>query len=638
MVADKVLILALVIFAGILCQWIAWRVKLPAILFLLLTGIVAGPVTGLLDSNGLFGDLLFPFISLSVALILFEGSLTLEFHQIAGLKQVVRKMISFGVAVTWMITATITHLALDFPWGLSLLFGAITVVTGPTVIVPMLRTVRPSAAVASILRWEGIVIDPIGATLAVLVYEFILLGSSGTAMSHTVLAFAKIISIGLILGSAAGYLYGLILRLHWLPEFLHNVATLAAVVLLFALSNTLQEESGLLSVTVMGVWLANMKNVPKDEIIDFKESLSVLLISILFIVLAARLDLGMLEQLGWPALWVFLSIQFLSRPLSVMVSAMGSKLTWPERHLLAWIAPRGIIAAAISALFAIRLEAAGFAQAALLVPLTFLVIIGTVVLQSSTAGFIARRLGVSEPDSKGFLIIGANRVAREIGVNLQSLGFRVLLVDTSWEKICKARMEGLSTYYGEPVSEHADRNLDLIGIGRMLALSPRGALNSLACMHYRMELGYNSVYAIETKAGQEISEDRKVSSRQGWPILFGKGVTFTQMASALTQGGEIKQTELSDSFTFAQYQGQYRERLVPLLGITPKGDLEIFTVGKQLIPQPGWTLLGLILPEGMTIDPDPAEPPEDPQQTACPLPPVRSRNKGTGPAQDLLSQ
>ncbi|HIJ90448.1 MAG TPA: sodium:proton antiporter [Deltaproteobacteria bacterium] len=592
---DKVFILAAVVFVGILCQWFAWRVKLPAILFLLFAGIIAGPLTGWLNSDALFGDLLFPFISLSVAVILFEGSLTLRFHQIAGLGRVVRNMISFGLLVTWLITATATRLVFDFPWSLALLFGAITSVTGPTVIVPMLRTVKPSAAVANILRWEGIVIDPIGATLAVLVYEFILSGSSGNAMSHTLLAFARLIGIGLLLGSLAGYIYGNILRRHWLPEFLHNVATLGLVIFVFAVSNSIQHESGLLSVTVMGIWLANMRDVSLEEILDFKESLSVLLISVLFIVLAARLDFQRFLHLGWQVGFIFLSIQFLSRPLSVMISALGSKLSWPERHLLAWIAPRGIVAAAISALFAIKLAAAGHNEAELLVPLTFSVIIGTVVLQSATARFIAKKLGVAEPEPRGFLIIGANPVARVIGKALQQAEFRVLLVDSSWDNISKARMEGLPTYYGEPVSEHADRNLDLVGIGKLLALSPRGALNTLSCMHYRMELGSKAVFAIQAAADLEMTKERKAISRRHWQVLFGPEVTFSSLAKALTHDGwEMRSTTLSQAFDFIAYQQLYEQRSVPLFAVTPKGQIEVFSVEERLNPQPGWTIIGLV--------------------------------------------
>ncbi|MBU0480751.1 MAG: cation:proton antiporter [Proteobacteria bacterium] len=598
MLIDKVFILSAVVFTGVLCQWFAWRVKLPAILFLLIAGIIAGPLTGVLDSDALFGDLLFPFISLSVAVILFEGSLTLSFHQIAGLGRVVRNMISFGVLVTMLITAAATRIVFDFPWGLALLFGAITSVTGPTVIVPMLRTVRPTAAVANILRWEGIVIDPIGATLAVLVFEFILAGSRGDALGHTLLAFGRLIGVGLLIGALSGYLYGIILRRHWLPEFLHNVATLGLVVMVFAVSNSIQHESGLLTVTVMGIWLANMKDVSLEEILDFKESLSVLLISVLFIVLAARLDFQRFIHLGWQVVFIFLSIQFLSRPLSVMVSALGSKLRWPERHLLAWIAPRGIVSAAISALFAIKLEAAGFTEAELLVPLTFSVIIGTVVLQSGTAGFIARKLGVAEPEPRGFLVIGANLVARTIGKGLQEAGFRVLLVDSNWEMISKARMEGLETYYGEPVSEHADRNLDLVGIGTLLALSPRGALNSLSCMHYRMELGSDSVFAIQTAADMEMIEERKAVSRIHWRVLFGPEITFTSLAKLLTQDGwEVRSTTLSEAFDFAAYQNRYGGQAIPMFGVTPRGRIVVFTAENVLNPQPGWTLISLAAPD-----------------------------------------
>jgi len=596
MQVDAALTLSLVIFAGIACQWIAWRVKLPAILFLLLTGMVVGPLTGLLDTGKLFGDLLFPFISLSVAVILFEGSLTLRFHQIAGLSQVVRDLVSFGVIVTWLITAVVTRYALDFPWELCFLFGAITVVTGPTVIIPMLRTVRPTTAVANVLRWEGIMIDPIGAILAVLVYEFILSGSGGNAMGHTLFAFGKIIAVGFCLGSLFGYLYGVILRLHWMPEYLHNVATLALVFIVFSASNYLQHETGLLTVTVMGVWLANMDDVMVDEILNFKESLSVLLISVLFIILAARIDFADFFRLGWPAVFVFLAIQFLARPLSVMVSAFRSKLTWPERHLLAWIAPRGIVAAAISALFAIRLEEVGFIDAPLLVPLTFLVIVGTVVLQSATAGFIARMLGVSEADPKGVLIIGANHVAQALAKALKQAGFRPLLVDTSWAKIREARMEGLQAFYGNPVSEYVDRNLDLVGMGRMLALSKHGPLNMLACMHYRMEFGVTRVYAVQTTSEKVLSDKRQASRHLVGNKLFGKEITFSKLSNLLAKGWKIRVTKLTETFTYESYKQKHGGKSVPLFAVTAKGSLEIFAMDKELKPMPGWKIMAL-LPE-----------------------------------------
>nr|HPR06946.1 sodium:proton antiporter [Denitromonas sp.] len=390
------------------CQWLAWRMRLPAILFLLIAGIVAGPIGGWLDPDALLGDLLFPFVSLAVSVILFEGSLTLKFSEIRGIETVVRRFVTTGALVTWVIVTLATQWITGISWGLATLFGAVMVVTGPTVIVPMLRTVRPTMHIANVLRWEGIVIDPIGALLAVLVYEFLVSsGTAGGAVGATLMVFLKLISVGSLAGIGVGYLVGEALRRDWLPHYMFNVATLAAVMGAFALSNALSHESGLLAVTVMGIYLANRKGVPVEEILSFKESLSLLLITALFILLAARLDLSLLLGLGWGAVQIFLVVQFVARPVNVLLSTRGSTLSWRERGLLAWIAPRGIVAAAVIALFSLQLEQKGYAEAVLLVPLTFVIIIGTVVLQSLTAGPLARLLKVAEPGSGGFLIVGA---------------------------------------------------------------------------------------------------------------------------------------------------------------------------------------------------------------------------------------
>ena len=587
--------LSAILIVGMGCQWIAWRVKLPAILFLLLCGILAGPVLGWLHPDQLFGDLLFPFISLAVSVILFEGGLTLKFEDIPGLEKVIRNMITVGVAITWLITAIATRWMMHFSWEVSLLFGALMVVTGPTVIVPMLRTVRPKENVAHILRWEGILIDPIGATLAVLVFEFIVAGGVQGGLTAGITVFGKILAIGAILGAAGGYLFGSILRRHWVPQYLHNFFALALVCGVFALSDILEAESGILSVTVMGVWLANMKDVDLDEILDFKESLSVVLISMLFIILAARMNLSAFLDLGWPALAVFGVIQFLSRPLNAQISAMGSKLTMAERHLLAWIAPRGIVAAAISALFAIKLESIGYPQAAQMVPLTFMVIIGTVLLQSATAAPIAKWLKVAEPEPKGFLIIGADIVSRAIAGALQENKFRTLLTDQNWEHIKTAKMEGLSVYWGNPVSEHAERHLSLIGIGRLLALTPNRELNALAAKHYRMEFGANHIFSIRTHrpstSGQK-AEGKSVLKHEG-QRLFQETVIYEDLFRRLANGAEIKTTPITEKFSYADYLQQREERRLPLFAIDAGGRIHPLTAEYELSPKTGWKIIGL---------------------------------------------
>ncbi len=577
-------------------QWIAWWLRLPAILFLLLAGLVAGPVTGWLDVQALFGDLLFPFVSLSVAIILFEGSLTLRLNEIRGLEGVVRNLVSVGMLVSWAVATLASRWLLGFDWSLALLFGGITVVTGPTVILPMLRSVRPTAKVASLLRWEGIVIDPIGAFAAVLVYEFIVAQQTGHALALTLLAFIKLIGIGGVAGAAAGYAWGLVLRNYLLPDYLVNVATLLVLFGVFTFSNVLQHESGLLAVTVMGMWLANMRGVHTEELLSFKESLSVLLISGLFIILAARLQVAELESLGLPALGVLAAVLLVARPLGVALSTLGSSLNWRERTLMAWFAPRGIVAAAVSALFALRLEEQGVLAAPQIVPVTFLVIIGTVVVYSTTTRVLAKLLGISEPAPNGVLLIGANPVARALARALHEQEFRVLLADSNWDNIRAARMDGLPTYYGNPLSEHAERHLDLSGIGRLMAVSPSAELNSLAALHYRQDFGRNQIFTLPTAQEKKVGEKHKTAMEVRGYLLFGEDTSYAKLASLLSQSAEFRTTTLSEEFGFDDYMAR-EGQFICLFAVTPRGRLQIFVAGGKMQPEAGWRIISLSLPD-----------------------------------------
>lgn len=586
------------------CQWLAWRVRLPAILFLLLAGIVAGPVAGWIRPAELFGALLFPFVSLGVAVILFEGSLTLKFSEIRGLEGVVRRMVTSGMLVTWAALALAARWLAGFSWEMAALFGGIMVVTGPTVIVPMLRTVRPTARVANILRWEGIVIDPVGALLAVLVFEFIISAGVSDALGQTIATFLKLVVAGAALGVAAGYALGEALRRDWVPGYLFNVATLTAVFAAFAASNAVAEESGLLAVTVMGIFLANRKGVPVEEILEFKESLSLILIGGLFVLLAAMLDLGRLRELGWASLEVLVVVQLVARPLQVAWGTWGSALKWRERALLAWIAPRGIVAAAVSVLFALQLESRGFAQAELLVPLTFVVIIGTVVLQSLTAGPLARALRVAEPEPVGFLILGAHPLARAIARALAQHRIPVLLADPQWDNVRRARAEGLRAYFGNPLSEHAELYLDLAGLGRLLALTPDTHLNELACARYRRDFEPRNVFALKVRSGDEGRAAAVPSGRDA----FGAEASYAELARRLVRGAELRTTRLGASFGMDAYREWYGERAVPLFALDPKGRVEVFATGAKLEPGPEWSVVALV-DAGVEERPD-AAPPE----------------------------
>ncbi|EID4380627.1 cation:proton antiporter [Vibrio parahaemolyticus] len=594
-VGNEALVLSAVGVIGLGCQWLAWRLRLPAILFLLLAGLIVGPFMQWLKPDEILGNLLFPLVSLAVAVILFEGSLTLNFKEIRGVSGSVWSIVSIGAIISWAATSVATHYFLGFTWELAMLFGSLTVVTGPTVIVPLLRTVRPNSTLANILRWEGILIDPLGALFVVMVYEFIVSHSAVNSME----VFGTIIAVGVILGVASGAAVATVLRRAWLPEYLQPFAVLMVVLGVFSVSNHIESEAGLLTVTVMGMWLANAKDINIQQILHFKEHLTILLITGLFIFLAARISLDDFAALGSGALLLFVFMQLVSRPLSIFLSTMRSNLNLKDKLFLSWVAPRGIVAASISSLFAIKLTEYGVDEASLLVPMTFMVIIGTVVLQSATARPMAIALGVAEPAPRGFLLIGANRVAREIGQALARYDRRVLMTDSNWEYISQVRMMGLDYYYGNPISSHADDNLNMIGIGQVVALTPDQHFNIMACMQFVDEFGEDKVHCLQkVKTNGNGSEKHSVAQEYHGKLLMGGNVSYTQLASLLSRGAEIKHTKLSENFTYQDYLEHHKTNLViPLFNVEDKGKIQFCDDPDQFAPSSTSTIVSLILPE-----------------------------------------
>jgi NhaP-type Na+/H+ or K+/H+ antiporter len=588
------------IFAGIgfltACSlWVAWWVRLPAILFLLLSGLVVGPGLGWLDPDQLLGDLLFPLVSLSVAVILFEGSMTLRFQDLRELGGTVRNLVTIGAAISWAVTSVIVHFVVGFDVKVALLFGAVVVVTGPTVIVPMLRTVRPNANISSVLRWEGIIIDPIGALLAVLAFNFYVSTEAENAYASVAALFVQIVAVGSGLGIAAGFALGSVLKRYLIPDYLRSPMTLLLVFVVFALAENLAHESGLLAVTVFGIALANRKGVEVDDILDFKESLSVLLIGGLFILLAARIEIGGLLQMGWSAFLVLGGVMFVSRPLAVFASSLGSNLTYRERLLIAWIGPRGIVCAAVAAIFAIKLEAINSPGAELFVPLAFLVIIGTVVIQSLTAKPVAHWLGVRDPAPSGFLILGSNRVGRALASALAREKIRVIIADSHWYDLSQARMEGVETYFGNPVSEHADRYLDLSGIGNLLCITGTSNMDVLASLHFRTLT--QRTYELPTVGESDRADKHRAAARLRGERLFSAEITYEQFEQWLDGGAEIRATTLTEEFDIAAYRQTYGERFMSLFVVEESGRLRVVTDQAELAADAGTKLISLIKPE-----------------------------------------
>ena len=592
--ADDLALICGVIAAGFVCQWVAWRVKVPAILFLLLAGITAGPILGVLDADALFGDLLVPVVSIAVAIILFEGSLTLRFRELRGHGTVVTNLVTFGAVITWVVAAVAAWSILGWAPYLAALFGAIVTVSGPTVVMPLLRTVRPNASVASVLRWEAILIDPLGALLALVVFEFIVATQASDGMLHGLRTFGIAVAAGSLLGALGGQLLGMSIRARKIPDFLRNYAGLAAALAVFAAAETVRGESGLLAVTVMGIWLANMRQVELQDVLSFKESLTLVLVAGLFIVLAARLDISKLYALGWSALGVFAVIQLIGGPLRVFLSAINSKLSGRERFYLGWVFPRGIVAAAISSIFALRLEESGMQDADSLVPLVFMIIIGTVVLQSISARPMARWLRVAEPLPTGVLIVGANRAAIMIAEALRDLDIRVLVTDSHWAGIREARMRGINTFYGSAVSGYADDNLQLTGLGNLLAMSRRPGLNELACMRFSHDFGRDHVFTVKSVQEGEHGK-HKVSGESIGRVLFNGELSLEKLIGKVFAGHEIVLTELTDEYSFDAYKEAQADSVFVFF-LDPRGRVR-FPVGDEKVePGPDWKVAALRKP------------------------------------------
>ena len=586
---------ALTIVFGIAAQWLGWRARLPAILLLLIVGFIAGPITHVLDPDVVFGDLLFPIISFAVAIILFEGGLTLKLDQLPHVGAVLWRLLSVGALATWIIGTLGAHYLVGIQdWGVALLLGAILIVTGPTVIGPLLRHVRPTTKVASILNWEGIVIDPIGAVLAVIVFEAIIgHADQGAGWQFVALAIGKTLLFGGGAGLVAAGMLATLLRRFWIPDELQNPAVLAFVGGAFAFSNHLQSESGLVAVTLMGVIMANQKWIAVGHIVEFKENLRVLLISGLFIILAARLKVDQLREIGFGSIVFLVLMIVVARPVSVFLSTVGTKTTRNERLFLMWMAPRGIVAAAVASIFSQRLIQEEFEGARAIVPVTVVIIVGTVALYGLTSSWVARRLGIAKPRPNGVLMVGAHDWARRIAAALQKAGIGVLLVDTDAGNIAAAKLAGLPAQHTSIMSKIAHATAEEGEYGRLVALTRNDEVNALACQHYIELYGRASVFQLSFKrAGHARHES--VSPNQRGRLIFDRGTSWTQLNEAFARGASVKATKLSEEFTYEDFRDRNGISAIPLFIITESKELHVVALDSEIEPGAGDTVISLI--------------------------------------------
>ncbi|MEM9167400.1 MAG: cation:proton antiporter, partial [Planctomycetota bacterium] len=542
----------------------------------------------------LLGDLLNPLVALSVGLILYEGGLTLRFRELRRGAKVVRNLVSIGAVVTWVLGSLGAYFILGLGAELALVFGAILTVSGPTVVIPLVRHVRPKGEVGSILRWEGIVIDPIGALLAILCFEAVRAGQGQSALYDVLAGLLNTIVIGGGLGWLAGWLVAYGIRNYLIPDSLHNQVSMAIAALVFTLSDLVQKESGLLATTVMGMYLANQRTANVEHILEFKENLTVLLISILFVVLAARLEPGAVADIALPAAGFVLLLVLVVRPLGVALSTIGSRLHWRERAFLACVCPRGIVAAAIAPVLANDLLPT-YPDAGVMVPLMFAVIIGTVIVYGLAAAPAARLLGLADANAQGVLFVGGQPWVRAVAATLKERGIQAMVVDNNYHNTAAAWMEGVPAYHGSVLTDSAIDDLELTGIGRLIAATPNDQVNTLACRRFARLYGRVGVYQLPPRSIAKGHRDAGSPSEElGGRVLGGPELTYARLAALWGKGGGVVSVALSSAYTIEAFLADHGDDAIPLFVLTESGKLTVLAPGQAPPPPARTTLICLV--------------------------------------------
>jgi NhaP-type Na+/H+ or K+/H+ antiporter len=580
--------------AGVVAQWLAWRFRIPAIVILSAAGLLLGPVSGVLTPTEDFGALLTPFVHLSVAVILFEGGLNLRLHELKEAGVGVRRLITVGPALAFGLGSAAAHFIGGLSWPVSLVFGAITIVTGPTVIMPLLRHARLRPRTAAVLKWEGIVNDPVGALVAVVLFEYFALAEGGASGLSLIAGMIETIIAAGLFGGLVGYLLGKAYPAGHFPEYLKGPTMLAAVLFVYAGSNILHEEAGLVAATTLGLVMGNMNLPSIDELRRFKEYITVILVSGLFIVLTADLDPGLLVEMDWRSWALLATLIFVVRPLTVFAATLGAGLDREDRILIGWIAPRGIVAAAVAGAFSIRLVEAGFDDAVALLPLVFALILLTVTLHGFSIGRLARYLGIASKKQNGIVIVGASPWTIDLSKNLIDLEIPVLLVDASWHRLRPARLAGIPIYFGQVVSASADETLDIGSMGYLLAATDNDAYNALVCTRFGNEFGRSRVFQIPMPASDQHETKGLIPALRG-QSAFPDSAQYEEILRRYFQGWRFQKTRFTDAYAFADYRAAATAEAFANLVVRPNGALVLGPLEEA--PESGDTLINFVAPK-----------------------------------------
>ncbi|RMB62514.1 sodium:proton antiporter [Tessaracoccus antarcticus] len=618
--------LALVAVVAIFAQWLAWRVKVPSILLLLVIGFGMGQLANPDDVLG--REVLFSGVTLAVGVILFEGALTLRFRDVRDLGRPVFRLCTVTVAITWALI-TVAAWLVGFEWEIALLVGAILVVTGPTVIGPILRTLRPTRRVASLLTWEGIVVDPIGAVLAVLVFQGVLLGRGGDRLTTLLGTLGLTILVAAVLGLGLGVGLELVVKHNKIPDFLLGVSFVGTAVAALVVSNAIQSESGLLTVTVLGIYLGNRKDLHLRPVEEFSEHLQVLFVGVLFVILAGRVAPADVVAVAPTGLLFVLILVVVVRPAGVLLGLIGTKVSKEERHLLAFMAPRGIVAAAVTSIFGLEFtsaadkarEAAILAtgdeadalsgradnlfqlagQATELVPLVFLVIVCTVALYGLGVGRLAERLGLATTSPQGVLFVGGQKWVLEVALALKGAGVPVTVVTSEYEKTAQARRVGVDAVLANILSEFAVKDLDLAGTRTLIAATSEDEVNFTAAREFSQVLGRANVFQLprDDNPGGTASLRTEAAPHLTARACFEPPRTNTQLKELVAAGHQVKHTKLTPRFTLDDFRRTWGQETV-LLFVLDGGEVNVVT-DRIRVPQHGVSVIALVPPESVAV-------------------------------------
>ncbi|MBZ6377290.1 sodium:proton antiporter [Pacificimonas flava] len=602
MEADLTIKLAAIGAIGISAQWIAWRTGWPAIALMLLGGILAGPVTGYINPIEDFGELYQPAIKLAVAVILFEGGLSLNFRELRQSGWAVGRLVVIGAPVAWTLGAICLHFAAGLPWEPAILFAGILVVTGPTVIGPMLRQLRIGNRPRDILKWEGIVNDPLGALFAVVTLAWITYADTtgqGSVWEDIGLHIgaASLFAIGL--GVALAYLIKFLFPRGHVPEFLKTPVVFGLVIVGFVLADFVEHETGLLTVTAMGIALANMRLDSFGEMRRFKESVTILLLSGVFVILSATLNMDILQSFELRFVVFLALLLFFVRPASVLIALAFSSVPWREQLFIAWVAPRGVVCVAITGLFAIRLEELGYVSAEALNPLAFAVVIVTIIAHGFSAKFVAQRLGIDQGPGRSTLIVGANRWSIELGQALAKRNIPVHIADTSYLALRRARQAGLETHHGEALEAiHAD-HLDIGSFQAVIAATDNDAYNSLICAELGPEIGRNAVFQVGTS---EAAGTAALPGALKGRDLLKSGAGLMELLNRQEKGWEFRQTRIGEKYSLSDLRKRLSQESELLGHVKPSLELSFFTNEGRPAVDEGDYVIAYVPPGGDAAD------------------------------------